>query len=211
LVDLEARADLRPMHSAIQEILAENPEAAPTLTGNWTALAMCERNEAAARQVLAAIGSDGLTEYGIMYPKAWYEGIVARMLGQAAEARTAFTAARAEVEKTVREQPDYAQPLSLLALIDAGLGRKEDAIREGRRAVELLPISKDALTGPILLENLALIYAWTGEKEQACIQLAIVTSVPHGLSYGALRLHPFFDPLRGDPCFEKIVSTLAPR
>ena len=116
-----------------------------------------------------------------------------------------------EVEKTVREQPTYAEPLSLLGVIDAGLGRKEDAIREGRRAVELQPISKDAMSGAALVENLAVIYAWTGEKKQACQQLVVVTSIPYNLSYGKLRLYPFFDSLRGDPDFEKIVASLAPK
>ena len=96
-------------------------------------------------------------------------------------------------------------------MIDAGLGRKEDAIREGRRAVELLPLSKDAIVGAALMENLALIYAWTGEKEAASDQLAILTSIPHDLSYGRLRLHPAWDPLRGHPAFEKIVASLAPK
>jgi serine/threonine-protein kinase len=174
-------------------------------------LALCERDGAAARQVLAAISSDGSEDLGTQYPKAWYEGVVARALGDSDGARAAFTLARAAVEKTVREQPTYAQPLSLLGMIDAGLGHKEDAIREGRRAVELLPVSKDALSGPALVENLALIYAWTGEKEQACKQLAVVTSIPYDLSYGKLRLHPSWDSLRGNPRFEKIVASLAPK
>jgi TolB-like protein len=210
-VDLEWRADSRPPHSVIQEILAEDPGAMAELTGQWMILALCERDGAAARQVLAAISSDGSDDAGVKYPKAWYEGIVARALGHGEEARAAFTAARTEVERTVREQPTYAQPLSLLGVIDAGLDRKEDAIREGRRAVELLPVSQDAMSGAALVENLALIYAWTGEKEQACNQLAVLTSIPYDLSYGALRLHPFFDPLRGDPGFEKIVASLAPK
>jgi len=210
-VDLEWRADTRPLHSAFQEILAEDPGAAATLTPMWMLLALCERDGAAARQVLAAISPEGSEELGFKYPKAWYEGVVARALGHVDEARAAFTAARAEVERTVREQPTFAPPLSLLGMIDAALGRKEDAIREGRRAIELLPVSKDALIGVALVENLALIYAWTGEKEQACQQLAVVTSIPYDLSYGRLRLHPFWDLLRGDPGFEKIVASLAPK
>lgn len=210
-IDFVWRADSRPLHSVIQEILAEDPTTAPALTGQWMWLALCERDDAAARQVLAAISSDGSEDLGVKYPKAWYEGIVARAFGHPDEARVAFSVARAAVERTVREQPTYAQPLSLLGMIDAGLGHKEDAIREGRRAVELLPVSKDALSGPALVENLALIYAWTGEKEQACKQLAVVTSIPYDLSYGKLRLHPSWDLLRGDQCFEKIVASLAPK
>ena len=210
LVDLEWRADTEPLHSAFQKLMAEDPPAAATLIAQWMLLALCERDAAAARQVLATMSPEGSEELGFKYPKTWYDGLVARAFGNADEARAAFTAARAEVEKTVLEQPTFAPPFSLLGMIDASLGRKEEAIQEGRRAVELLPVSKDALIGAALVENLALIYAWTGEKEQACQQLAIVTSIPHDLSYGRLRLHPFWDPLRGDPCFEKIIASLAP-
>jgi predicted Zn-dependent protease len=114
------------------------------------------------------------------------------------------------VEKTVEKQPDFAAALSLLAMIDAGLGRKEEAMREGRRAVELLPISKDAVAGTAFAINLAQVYAWTGEKDLAIDQIAAVERVPNQLSYGLLKLHPIWDPLRGDPRFEKIVASLAP-
>lgn len=210
-VDLDWRADSRPLHAAFEEIMAENPGAGATLTWQWLLLALCERDHAAARKVLAAISPEGSEEIGVRYPKAWYEGVITRALGENEAARAAFTIARAEVEKTVREQPEYAPALSLLGMIDAGLGRKEDAIQEGRRAVELLPLSKDAMVGAALMENLALIYAWTGEKEAASDQLAALTSIPYDLSYGRLRLHPSWDPLRGDPGFEKIVASLAPR
>src|SRR5207253_8345953 len=116
-----------------------------------------------------------------------------------------------EVEKVRRYQPDYAEPLSLLGMIDAGLGHKEDAIREGRRAVDLLPVAKDAINGSLAIEHLAVIYTWTGEREQACKQLAKATKIPGDLNYGQLRLYPDWDPLRGDPRFEKIVASLAPK
>ena len=95
--------------------------------------------------------------------------------------------------------------------IDAGLGRKDDALREGRRACELLPISQDAVDGASLAVNLAHIYAWTGEKDLAIEQIAAIERVPNPLSYGLLKLHPYWDPLRGDPRFEEILSSLAPR
>ena len=98
----------------------------------------------------------------------------------------------------------------MLGMADAALGHKDDAIREGRRAVELLPITKDSIVGALLVKNLALIYAWTGEKDLACEQLSIVAKLPSSLSYGELRLHPYWDPLRGDPRFDKIVASLAP-
>ena len=96
--------------------------------------------------------------------------------------------------KIAREQPDYPEALSALGLIDAALGRKEDALREGRRAVELLPITKDAWSGANLFTNLAIIYAWVGEKDLAIKQLDEVLRIPSDLSYGQLRLHPFWDP-----------------
>jgi len=94
----------------------------------------------------------------------------------------------------------------MLGLIDAGLGRKEEAIREGRRASALLPVTKDAINGAEIMQYLGLIYAWTGEKDLAINQLAATLQVPSLLSYGELRLHPFWDPLRGDPRFEKLVE-----
>jgi hypothetical protein len=96
-------------------------------------------------------------------------------------------------------------------MIDAGLGRKEEALREGRRACELLPISKDAIDGVVLAVNLAQIYAWTDEKELAIEQIAAVERVPNYLTYGLLKLHPYWDSLRGDPRFEQIVDSLAPK
>jgi serine/threonine-protein kinase len=95
-------------------------------------------------------------------------------------------------------------------MIDAALGDKENAIREGSRAVEMLPTGKDAIVGPLLLQNLALIHAWTGEKAAALEELAQVTSKPSYLSYGQLRLHPLWAPLRNEPRFQEVVASLAP-
>jgi hypothetical protein len=126
-------------------------------------------------------------------------------------AQAAFTAARSEVAKTVEKQPDFAAAVSLLGMIDAGLGRKEEALREGLRACELLPISKDAIAGTACAVNLAQIYAWTGDKDLAIEQIAAVERVPNEISYGRLKLHPYWDSLRGGPRFEKIVASLAPK
>jgi len=115
------------------------------------------------------------------------------------------------VDKTVKKQPDLAPALSLLGMIDAALGRKEEALREGRRACELLPISKDAIDGVAYAVNLAQIYVWTGEKDLAIEQIEAVERVPNDLSYGFLKLHPQLDSLRGDPRFEQIVASLAPK
>ncbi len=133
------------------------------------------------------------------------------MANEDAKARSAFTAARAEQEKIIQAQPSYGPPLCVLGLIDAALGRKEEALREGRRAVELLPAEKDAINGPGMIQYLAVIAAWVGDKDLACQQLATAVGRPGAPSYGQLKLIPFWDPLRGDPCFETIVASLAPK
>ncbi len=134
------------------------------------------------------------------------EGVIARMIKDNEKARSEFSAARAEQEKIVQAQPNYGPALCVLGLIDAGLGRKDDALREGQRAVELLPVEKDAMDGSAMIEYLAMIAAWVGNKDLACEQLAVVIRRPSGLSYGELKLLPLWDPLRGDARFEKLVE-----
>ena len=136
---------------------------------------------------------------------------MARMRGDSAGAQAAFTAARARQEKILQAQPDYAPAVSIMGLIDAALGRKEDALREGRRGVELLPVAKDSINGAHAIEFLAVIAAWVGEKDLALEQLATAAKLPSSISYGRLKLYPYWDPLRGDPRFEKIVASLAPK
>jgi serine/threonine-protein kinase len=127
------------------------------------------------------------------------------------KARSAFTVARAEQEKMLQAEPNFGPPWCVLGLIDAALGRKEEALREGRRAIELLPVEKDAVRGPAMIKYLAMIAAWAGDKDLACQQLAIAARPPSTITYGQLKLLPFWDPLRGDPRFEQIVASLAPK
>src|SRR6184192_4264268 len=126
------------------------------------------------------------------------------------KAQLAFTAARAEQEKTVQAEPNYGPAWCVLGVIDAALGRKEEALREGRRAVELLPVEKDPINGIAMIKYLAMIAAWVGDKDLACEQLAIASRPPSRITFGELKLLPFWDPLPGDPRFEKIVNSLAP-
>ena len=210
-VDLHWRADPKPLHTTIDAILAEDPTAAPTVAGIWLNLALCERDPVAANRALVALSGDSYRLFHIILNRASVEGLIARIRGDTAAARTAFTAARAQQEELVRKQPDYAPALCALGMIDAGLGRKEDALREGRRAVELLSVERDAFGGTDMIQFFSVICAWAGEKELASEQLDIVTRMPSSLTYGRLKLHPFWDPLHGDPRFEKIVASLAPK
>jgi TolB-like protein/Flp pilus assembly protein TadD len=212
-VDLESRADPKPLHAAIETILAEDPNAAPGVAEKRLALALRERDPAAAKRAVDAMPADGGECYddNIPFPNSWCEGLAARLRGDEPAARAAFTKARVELDQTVRNQPDYAAALCALGVVDAALGNKEDAIREGERAVKLLPVSKSAAEGALLMKNLAVIYAWTGEKDRAIERLAQTAKLFDDLSYGHLRLNPLWDPLRGDPRFEAIVASLAPK
>jgi hypothetical protein len=112
-----------------------------------------------------------------------------------------------KMQPELGDKPEVTRVLSTVAILDAGLGQKEDAIREARRAVELLPIAKDSLNGPALVANLAVVYAWTGEGARALEQLEIVATLPGlGPTYGDLRFNPCWDDLRGDKRFDKILA-----
>ena len=134
-----------------------------------------------------------------------------RAQGDGIAANAAFSEAHTQQKKLVREQPDYAPALCVLGLIDAALGHKEDALREGRRAIELLPMTKDSINGAHMVEFFAITCAWAGEKDLALEQLKFATQNPSFINYGELKLHPYWNPLRGDPRFEKIVDSLAPK
>jgi serine/threonine protein kinase/tetratricopeptide (TPR) repeat protein len=212
LVDLESSANPKPLHATIETILAEDPNAAPTLVDQWLFLALRERDPAAAERALAAMPEDGCYDENIPFPNGWCEGLAARFRDDQPTARAAFTKARKELDQTVRDQPNYAAALCALGVVDAALGNKEDAIREGQHAVALMPIGKSAIEGPMLIQYLAVIYAWTGDKDRAIEQLADAAKLPGGhVTYGHLRLNPLWDPLRGDPRFEAIVASLAPK
>jgi TolB-like protein/class 3 adenylate cyclase/Tfp pilus assembly protein PilF len=206
LVDLESRADTQPGYDAIQNIVAEDPSAVDAIADQWLYLALCRHDKAEAERALASLSAEGIIPNNVRMPRSFCEGLAARARGDVAAAESAFTSARAEMEKLVHEQPDYAEALCVLGMTDAATGRNEDALREGRRAVELVPVTKDAVTGAELLRNLAIIYAWTGEKDLALKQLEEVVRIPGPISYGQLRLHPWWDPLRDDPRFERLVE-----
>ena len=211
LMEVDWKADTRPLHRLIDEILTKNPADVEDVADSWLICALAERDPTAAKTALNASSENPLTDDVIQFNRSFVEGLIARMTNDADKARVAFAAARAAQEKTVQAQPNYGPPLCVLGLIDAALGRKEDALREGRRAVELLPVEKDAINGPRMIAQLAMIAAWAGEKKVACDQLAIAVRPPAPVTYGQLKLLPFWDPLRGEPCFEKIVASLAPK
>ena len=207
LAELDSEATVRPAQMAVQQVLAKNPGDGVRVVDRWFNIALCARDAADLKSALASMLPEGITwGANVRTPRSFCEGLAARVSGDNDAAMNAFAIARGEMETVLQKQPDYAEAVSTIGMIDAALGRKEDAIREGRRAVELLPVTKDVMTGSELLRNLALIYAWTGEKEQALDQIAAALQGPGHITYGQLRLHPWWDAIRDDPRFEKLVE-----
>ena len=209
------KADTRPLQQTIDAILAQGPSAIASAAGSWFDCALAERDPAAAERALVALGDNPCWyEDTIILSRSFGEGLLARMTKDEARARTAFEAARAQQEKIVQAQPDYGPALCVLGLIDAALGQKDLALDEGRRAIALTSLEKDVTIGSRVLQYFAITAAWAGEKELALQQLETGLRAPVAsamLSYGALKLFPVWDPLRGDPRFEKIVESLAPK
>jgi TolB-like protein/Tfp pilus assembly protein PilF len=211
LVDLEERADPGLFLGAVDAILAEDTDASLCFVNPWLFLVLRARDPIAVQRALFNTASCGCFDENIPFPSSWCDGLFAKLRGNEPAARESFNGARNELGQTVQKQPDYAAALCALGVIDAVIGNKDDAIREGERAVELTPVSKNAIEGATLVRYLAIIYAWTGQKDRAIERLAETMRLPGShISYGYLRLHPLWDPLRGDPRFETIVASLAP-
>ena len=206
IIDFTWKADTRLLHHTLDS-------AGENVPGRWTMLmcALAERDAAAANRALTQSGERTWGFDAMQFSGSFGEGLIARMTKDVAKANSAFLRARVEQEKIVASQPNYGPAVCVLALIDAGLGRKEEALREGRHAIELMPVEKEQVNGAHIIELFAVIAAWVGEKDLACEQLALALQYPIALGYGQLKLLPFWDPLRGDPCFEKIVASLAPK
>jgi tetratricopeptide (TPR) repeat protein len=209
------KADTRPPLQTIDAILAQEPSAIGVAADTWFLCALADRDPAAAERALVAVGDNACWSEGVIsLSHSFGEGLLARMVKDEARARTAFEAARAQQEKIVQAQPDYGPALCVLSIIDAALGRKDLALDEGRRAITLTPLEKDVVNGSRVLQYFAITAAWAGDKEFALQQLEAGLRAPDAsqmLSYGALKLLPFWDPLRGDPHFEQIVASLAPK
>ena len=211
-VEFHWKADARPLHQMLDSIRATNPAATQSIADGWLICALAERDAGAAKNAAIAAGANPpFTDEAVNFSLPFVEGVIARMTKDDEKARSAFTVARAEQEKIIQAQPNYGPPLCVLGLIDAGLGRKEEALREGRRAVELLSVEKDPINGIAMIKYSAMIAAWVGDNDLACEQLAVAIRPPSRLTYGQLKLLPFWDPLRSDPCFKKIVASLAPK
>ena len=205
--------DTSEWRKPLQLIAQQSPEAArgvafPMLVCSWM-----QRDKNEAEKALALIPAEGISnsfDEGSV-PREYCVGRTAWLFGDKDTAQTALTAARGIFERTTQEQPNYAQGWTYLGLTDAMLGRCDEAIQEGKRACEILPFTKDSWTGSIWISNLAVIYAWCGDKDAALQQLKTAAELPTGITYGELKSSPDWDSLRSDPRFEQIVQSLAPK
>ncbi len=210
-VPYQRLGDTQPLHDTIDAMMAADPHAGPQLAEYWFRLGTWERDVNIMEKAIAVMPPEGMAVDSARFPRAWCEAVAAKMRGEIAMAHSKLLQARSEVATTVQQQPNFPVMLSVLGVIDANLGRRDLAIDEGKRAVELLPLSKDSINGAHAINYLAVIYAWTGETDLAFQQLELAASIPSDVSYGYLLLDPVWDPLRGDPRFEKILSSLAPK
>ena len=211
--DFGKTGDTAALRKPLEAVAQRGPEAARAMAFPLLFCSWMQRDKAAAEKVVALIPAEGITNSfdEALVPREYCVGRTACLFGDRQRAQTALTAGRAIFERTTREQPGYAQAWSYLGLTDAMLGRRDDAIVEGKRACEILPYEKDSWTGPAFMTYLAAIYAWCGEKDAALEQLEKSIKCPTGITYGELKQSPDWDAIRSDPRFEKILAVLAPK
>ena len=144
--------------------------------------------------------------YSDAKPKEYLEGVFYTFLNDKKQARLAFQRARPILERAIQEGSGDASRHATLGMVLAGLGEKDAAIAEGKRAMALLPESQDALDGPKMTLTLAQIYAWTGENDAALELLERSLSTPAGVTVSSLKLNPIWDPLRADARFQALID-----
>jgi TolB-like protein/Tfp pilus assembly protein PilF len=201
--------------TALREVLAKNPDM--DVGGGQTPirvfLALIDGNFAEAERILAASPREDFQDidYSFYFPKAWFEAMIATAKGDSARATAAFSTARTILEQRLIIKPEHARTIAVLAQVDAGLGQKQLALQEAQHAIDLMPISKDIYDGALALEGLAQVYTWTGEHDRAIEVLQELVSIPSYINYARLKFHPLWKPLHGNPKFDKIVASLAPK
>jgi tetratricopeptide (TPR) repeat protein len=199
----------------LRDALAESPtmDIAGGQTPARVMFALIDGDYAEAERILADSPRADFQDidYSFYYPKSWYKAMIAREKGDFANATAAFRDCREILTQRLIVKPEHARTIAVLAQVDAGLGQKELAVQEAQHAMDLMPLSKDIYDGALALEGLAQVYTWSGDCDRAIELLQKLVTIPSYINYARLKLHPLWKPLRGDPRFEKIVGSLAPK
>jgi len=199
----------------LREILVKAPEmdVAGGETPARVMFAIIDGNYAEAEKFLTASPRQDFQEidFSFYYPKSWFQAMIARAKGDSASATAAFRECREILAQRLVVKPEHARTIAVLAQVDAGLGNKDLAVQEAQHAIDLMPVSKDIYDGALVLEGLAQVYTWTGDRDRAIELVQKLLTMPGYTNYGRLKLHPLWSPLRGDSRFEKIVASLAPK
>jgi serine/threonine-protein kinase len=212
---LESQGELGPLSAAVATLTPEDDPSGAIGDLHNLILALWNHDPDSVSQISAHAAETTFVFNGVKYPKSWYAGLAARMRGDNKGAQAAFAAARLEVEKAVSADVSDGRALSLLAMIDAGLGRREQAVQEAEHACDLVTFETSAVGAPVVRCNMAVVYAWNGQVDLAIAALDSLINRPAGsnlpaqLTYGDLRRNPLWDPLRNDPRFATIMQRLA--
>ncbi len=202
---VELKGDFAEIEKQLAQVpLGVDPDGQVTSVRVW--LLMLQRKFPEALAVLNELPQEVFHDSTAPVSKAALEGMLYLFQGNKAKAQAAFERARPFAEQSLRESPSDAARHIQLGFILTGLDRKQEALAEGRRAVELTPESEDALDGPHLTASLAQIYAWVGEKDQALRLLDRSLETPNGITVPMLKLDPMWDPLRNDPRFQALID-----
>jgi len=198
-VSLLSSGDLEPLRA----FYSAHPDFDPASRSKFELL---NRDYSAALEAVSDIEDEIVVDQTAYNPKSLYAGLVHHVADQPEEAKAAFQSARAILEAAMTERPDHPPLHRALGLAYAGLGMKEAAIREGQKAVELMPVSKDAHFASDYVESLAQIYTLVGEYDAAIKELERVLSSPSFyISAGSIQRDPIWDPLRSNPHFADLL------
>jgi TolB-like protein/cytochrome c-type biogenesis protein CcmH/NrfG len=219
-IPLRKEGDVAPLRAVLREI-PRDFDPGGGVTNVAVRVSLMERDYDGAERLLResryerfndiGVGGPAAILDGYTFPRAWYEGLIARGRGDNDAAERAFRSAQRMVEADLAKAAGDAKLVAMLGLVHAMKGRHEDAIAAGQRAVELLPISRDAYDGPLIATKLAVIYAQAGQNDRAIELLTELVRIPNGPTPGTLRIEREWDPLRGDSRFEKLMEPARPR
>jgi len=214
-IPLRSEGNIAPLRAVLRDIPSDF-DPGGGITNIAVRVSLMDRDYDGAERLLKAARSERFHDIGVggpaavldgyTFPRAWYEGLIAVGRSDVGAADRAFAAAQKVVEGDLAQAPDDAKLVAMLGLVHSMKGRHEDAIAAGQRAVELLPISKDAYDGPLIAAKLAVIYVAAGQSDRAIELLKDLVAVPNGPTPGTLRAEREWDPLRSDPRFEALTA-----